>query len=183
MPAEAGASHRLWGGWVLSALLTLLFACNPSSSASATSIAVSSSPVATPDRLAEPALPADPTQYEQGRHLYWLNCMPCHGDSGQGLTGEFRSLWEEDHQNCWARGCHAGRVGDGGFPLPRTIPGIISSSGNLPVYATPETLYDYLCSTHPPQRPGALTEGEYWALTAYVLAENGCLSPDQELGP
>lgn len=167
---------------LLALLFALLSACRVSPSPPQATLPSTVSQLSS-DPLAEPYLPRNPTQYEQGRHLYWLNCMPCHGDSGQGLTDEFRSLWEEDHQNCWARGCHAGRVGDGGFPLPRTIPGIISPSSDLPAYATPETLYDYLCSTHPPQRPGALTEGEYWALTAYVLAENGCLAPGQELGP
>ncbi|MEJ2266350.1 MAG: hypothetical protein P8X95_23135, partial [Anaerolineales bacterium] len=124
-------------------------------------------PTPTPDRLAEPALPANPTQYEQGRHLYWMNCMPCHGDRGQGLTDEFRSLWVDDHQNCWGRGCHGGRQGDEGFPLPRTIPAVISSSGDLLPYATGDQLFEYLRTTHPPQHPGYLPEDEYWAITAF----------------
>ncbi|HEY5270108.1 MAG TPA: c-type cytochrome [Anaerolineales bacterium] len=140
-------------------------------------------PTLTVDRLAEPELPRNPTQLEEGRHLYWLNCMTCHGDQGQGLTDEFRSLWVEDHQNCWASGCHTGRVGDVGFPIPHTIPAIISSTGDLPPFATADQLFEYLHTTHPPQHPGYLPEDEYWALTAYLLAENHRLPDGQVLGP
>jgi hypothetical protein len=137
----------------------------------------------TPDRLAEPPLPANPTQYELGRHLYWMNCMPCHGDRGQGLTDEFRSLWDPEHQNCWGRGCHAGRERDEGYPLPHSIPAVISSTGELPPFATAAELFAYLRTTHPPQHPGYLPEVDYWALTAYLLIENNRLAPGQELGP
>ncbi len=160
-------------------LLAILPACN---AVDQREMAATPTPAVTQDRLGEPPLPANPTQYEQGRHLYWLHCMPCHGDRGQGLTDEFRSLWEVDHQNCWARGCHAGRMGDEGFPLPRFVPAIISSSGNLPAFASTEALFAYLRTTHPPQNPGALSDEAYRAITAYVLAENGRLSPDLEAG-
>ncbi len=167
----------------LAALLTILSAFNPLLSRPAIDIAMAQSPTPTPDRLAEPALPADPTQYEQGRHLYWMNCMPCHGDKGQGLTDEFRSLWVDDHQNCWGRGCHGGRQEDEGFPLPRAIPAVIFPSGDLLAYATGDQLFEYLRTTHPPQHPGYLPEDECWAITAYVLTENKRLPPGQELGP
>jgi len=107
--------------------------------------------------------------------------MTCHGDRGQGLTDEFRSLYVE-HQNCWARGCHAGHPGDLGFPIPRSVPAIISSTGELPPFATAEDLFEFLRTTHPPQHPGYLPEEEYWALTAYLLAENNRLMPGQVLG-
>ncbi len=137
-------------------------------------------PTPTLDRLAEPPLPSNPTQQELGRYLYWLNCMACHGDKGQGLTAEFRSLYVED-ANCWARGCHGGRLGDQGFPLPPTIPAIISSSGKLPPFDYPEQLFEFLRRTHPPQHPGLLTNDQYWALTAYLWAENGRLPAGQVL--
>jgi mono/diheme cytochrome c family protein len=167
----------------LAALLTILCAFNPLLSRPAIEIAQVPTPTPTPDRLAEPAVPENPTQYEQGRHLYWMNCMPCHGDKGQGLTDEFRGLWVDDHQNCWGRGCHGGRQGDEGFPLPRTIPAVISSSGDLLPYATGDQLFEYLHTTHPPQHPGYLPEDEYWAITVYVLTENKRLPPGQEIGP
>lgn len=57
-------------------------------------------PKLTVDRLAIPELPENPTQVEVGRVSYYHNCMPCHGDEGQGLTEEFREIWEDDHQDC-----------------------------------------------------------------------------------
>ncbi len=132
-------------------------------------------------RLDEPPLPPDPTQLEKGRHLFWLNCMTCHGDKGQGLTDEFRSLYVED-ANCWARGCHAGHNGDQGFPIPRVVPAIISSSGELPPFATAQELFQYLRSTHPPQNPGFMPDEDYWALTAYLLDQNGRLPVGEVLG-
>jgi hypothetical protein len=134
------------------------------------------------DRLAKPPLPANPSQYEWGRYLYWLNCMACHGDRGQGLTVEFRSLYVED-QNCWARGCHAGHPGDRGFPLPRSVPAIISATGTLPPFANAEALFEYLRTTHPPQHPGALPDDQYWAISDYLLIQNRRLPSWQELGP
>jgi len=140
-------------------------------------------PVSTLDRLAAPPLPQHPTQFEWGRYLFWLNCMACHGDRGQGLTDEFRSLWVADHRSCWARGCHSGHLEDQGFPLPRTIPAIISADGKLPPFATADKLFEYLRTTHPPQHPGYLPDEQYWAISAYLLAENGRLAPGQVLGP
>ncbi len=141
-------------------------------------------PPSTPtfDRLAEPPLPPNPTQLEKGRYLFWLNCAACHGDRGQGLTDEWRSVYVED-ANCWAHGCHAGNNGDQGFPIPRIVPAIISSTGELPPFATPQQLFDFLRTTHPPQNPGFMSDDDYWALTAYLLDQNGRLPSGQVLGP
>ena len=134
------------------------------------------------ERLAQPPLPAHPTQYEYGRYLFWLNCMACHGDRGQGLTDEYRSLYVED-ANCWAHGCHAGRPGDQGFPIPHYVPAVISNTGTLPPFPTAERLHAFLLATHPPQYPGHLPDDQYWALTNYLLVQNHRLRPDQTLGP
>lgn len=155
-----------------------------------TSTASASPPEPTPDgmenpesidRLAEPPLAENPTQYEQGRYDYWMHCMPCHGDYGQGLTQEFIELWPPDHQGCWERGCHGGRIEDEGFPIPEFIPAVIFPGG-MPKYADPEGLFGYLKATHPPQNPGGLEEDTYWAITAFVLAESGLVSTDEEVG-
>jgi hypothetical protein len=135
------------------------------------------------DWLKPPVLPEHPTQVEEGSLVYYYNCMPCHGDQGQGLTDEFRQKWVKDHQNCWGRGCHAGRVGDGGFPLPRLIPPIFERPDGLSQFSLPENLYAFLHATHPPQRPGALQDDQYWQVTALLLARNGRLAPEQTLGP
>jgi hypothetical protein len=128
-------------------------------------------PTSMIDRLAAPAQPANPTQLQRGAYLFWLNCITCHGDRGQGLSDEWRTVFVED-ANCWARGCHAGRNGDQGFPIPHMVPAIISSAGDLPPFKTPELLFEYLRSTHPPQNPGFMPDSDYWALTAYLLVEN-----------
>ncbi len=128
-------------------------------------------PTPTYDPLEEPPLPENPTELELGRNLYWHWCMPCHGDVGQGLTDEFRGIWEPDHQNCWDRGCHAGRPGDMGFKIPTFVPPIVLEN-HLADFSSLQSLTDYLNSTHPPQHPGILEEKEYQAIAAYVFTMN-----------
>jgi hypothetical protein len=139
-------------------------------------------PSPTFDRLAEPPLPPNPTQLEKGAHLFWLNCAACHGDLGQGLTDEWRSVYVED-ANCWARGCHAGHNGDQGFPIPRDVPAIISTTKNVLHFSTPQSLFNFLRTTHPPQNPGFMPDSDYWALTAYLWEQNGRLAEGEVLGP
>jgi len=135
--------------------------------------AAPSGPSATPDPLATPVMPANPSLVDHGREVYYYHCMPCHGDRGQGLTDEWRAVWSDDHQNCWARGCHAGRSGDAGFPIPRKVPSVAGVPGALARFATPDDLFDYLRSTQPPQEPGRLGDAEYRALAAFLLRLNG----------
>jgi hypothetical protein len=97
--------------------------------------------------------------------------MPCHGDQGQGLTDEFRALWVEDHQNCWARGCHGGKKMDEGFPIPTFVPPI-AGGDQLARFDSEQELYDYLRATHPPQYPGRLEEDEYRAIAFIVFWMN-----------
>lgn len=134
---------------------------------------------ATPtyDPFAEPPLPANPTEYELGRNLYWHWCMTCHGDRGQGLTDQFRSLWEPEHQNCWARGCHAGGKEDMGFPIPKVVPALVRAD-QLTKFDSVQNLADFLKATHPPQSPGILKSEEYHAIAVFVFTLNGRLSVD-----
>ena len=141
-------------------------------------VAVPTPQMPVDDRLAEPVLPESPTQVDIGRNLYYFHCMPCHGDRGQGLTDEFREVWVEDHQNCWARGCHTGRSELAAFAIPRFIPAVIGSPQALGAFQTAEDLFVFLRATQPPQRPGALADSEYWALTSFLLHENGRPLPD-----
>ena len=134
------------------------------------------------DRLAEPVLPESPTQVDIGRNLYYFHCMPCHGDRGQGLTDEFREIWVEDHQNCWGRGCHTGRTELSAFYIPRSIPAVIGTPQALGIFQTADDLFAFLRATQPPQRPGALADSEYWALTSFLLHENGRPLPETESG-
>jgi hypothetical protein len=134
------------------------------------------------DRLAMPVLPESPTQVDTGRYLYYFHCMPCHGDRGQGLTDEWRQVWVEDHQNCWGRNCHAGRSEMDAFYIPRFVPPLSGSPQALGSFQAPEDLFVFLQQTQPPQRPGALSEEEYWALTAFLLDQNDRL-PSGAQGP
>jgi hypothetical protein len=129
------------------------------------------SPTPTYDPLEEPPLPPNPTEYELGRNLYWHWCMTCHGDRGQGLTDEFRGIWEPDHQNCWGRGCHAGHSGDTGFPIPTVVPALVDET-HLAAFASVQELSEFLEATHPPQSPGVLKDDEYHAIALFVFALN-----------
>lgn len=134
-----------------------------------------------PDRLAVPVLPESPAQVDEGRELYYYHCMPCHGDRGQGLTDEWRQVWVEDHQNCWARGCHTGRE-MAAFPIPRFVPPVTGSTWALSRFQTAEELFSFVRETQPPQRPGVLSDEDYWALTAFLLHENRRLPAGADLG-
>jgi len=120
--------------------------------------------------LVEPLLPPNPTELELGQNLYWHWCMTCHGDRGQGLTDEFRGIWEPDHQNCWARGCHTGRQGDLGFPIPTIVSGLVDDS-HLAQFAFLQEFADFLKATHPPQSPGILKDEEYHAIALFFYNE------------
>ncbi len=128
-------------------------------------------PTPTYDPLVEPPLPPAPTQLELGRNLYWHWCMPCHGDRGQGLTDEFRMIWEPDHQDCWAGGCHGGRPRDEGFPIPTVVPAL-TREDRLGRFASLGELEGYLTETHPPQSPGILKPEEYEAISAWLFEMN-----------
>lgn len=127
-------------------------------------------PTPTYDPLAQPELPSDPTDLEMGRYLFWRHCMPCHGDVGQGLTDDFRALWE-DHANCWGRGCHGGKKDDEGFPIPTVIPAIVTAD-HLNQFASEDELFEFLKATHPPQYPGFLEEQEYHDIAKILFSMN-----------
>ncbi|MFT3892533.1 MAG: hypothetical protein QM730_12930 [Anaerolineales bacterium] len=130
------------------------------------------SPTPTYDPLVETPLPENPTEFELGQNLYWHWCMPCHGDKGQGLTDEFRGIWEPEHQNCWGRGCHAGRREDQGFPIPTVVPALVNDA-HLSQFLSVQGLTDYLQATYPPQSPGILKAEEYHAIALFVFTMNG----------
>lgn len=97
--------------------------------------------------------------------------MPCHGDKGQGLTDEWRAVWESDHQDCWGRGCHTGKSIEDSFSIPTVVPSIVGS-GKLARFTSLEALSDFLKTTHPPQNPGWLTDEQYRNIALYIFSEN-----------
>jgi len=137
-------------------------------------------PVPTPDRLAEPTLPAVASQADHGAQVYWLSCLPCHGDRGQGLTDEFRQVYPPEEQNCWESGCHGPRPYDNGFTLPTKIPAVVGES-TLQKFSNAAVLRAYILAAMPYWKPGSLTEEQSWQVTAFLLRENGLWSGQEEL--
>jgi S-disulfanyl-L-cysteine oxidoreductase SoxD len=98
---------------------------------------------------------------------------------GQGTPAEGRALYG---QHCAV--CHGptGREGGAAEPLVSTEPwrpGVQPTVGNYWPYAT--TIYDYINRAMPLDRPGSLTADEVYAVTAYLLHENGLLAADAVL--
>jgi len=158
--------------------LALLLAVILIQEGTALSVSPQTTPMPTLDRLAEPTLPAVPSQADHGAQLYWLHCLPCHGDVGQGLTDEFRDTYPPEDNNCWGRGCHGRNPYEGGFTLPTTVPPLIGT-GALTKFATVANLNGFIRAAMPFEDPGVLTEDEYWQVTAFILRENGISYPNQ----
>jgi mono/diheme cytochrome c family protein len=134
----------------------------------------------TPDRLAEPTLPASPSQSDHGAQVYWLSCMPCHGDKGQGLSDEFRAMYPPEEKYCWERGCHGPNPYESGFALPKKIPAVIGGDA-LGKFSDAAQLNAYIRAVMPFWKPGSLTEEDSWRVTAFILRENGLWDGETEL--
>ena len=134
----------------------------------------------TQDPLAEPTLPPVPSQADYGAQVYWLSCLPCHGDRGQGLTDEFRQTYPPEEQYCWERGCHGPNPYESGFTIPQIIPGVIGPD-MLGKFSDAAQLNAYIRVTMPFWKPGSLTEEEAWRVTAFLMRENGLWSGSGEL--
>lgn len=144
-----------------------------------------STPVSTLDpfeRLAKPTMPASPSQADQGAQDYWLYCLPCHGDRGQGLTLEFRETYPPDEVNCWQSGCHGKRPYENGFTLPPNIPAVIGEN-SLQKFPNAAILQSYIFAAMPYWNPGSLKQEEVWRITAFLLRENGYWSDREQLSP
>jgi len=156
--------------------LALLFAASLFQEGTALTIQAGSTPTATLspfERLAEPTLPASPSQADEGAQSYWLLCLPCHGDRGQGLTDEFRTTYPPDEEYCWERGCHGERPYENGFKLPMHVPAVIGPDAALGKFSTAAHLQGFILAAMPYWSPGSLTEDESWKITAFLLRENG----------
>ena len=125
-----------------------------------------------PQGLDPPPTVYPPTQVSEGANVYYLVCMACHGDKGQGLTDEWRGALDPPDQNCWQSRCHAANYPPGGFVFPKIVPAL-ASPGMLARFETALDLYLYLNDEMPFQTPGSLKEEEYWQLTAFLLSLNG----------
>ena len=124
------------------------------------------------ERLDAPFMSDPPTQIEIGNLEYWMSCMVCHGDRGQGLTEEWRTVLDPADMNCWQSKCHAPNHPPEGFEIPRTSP-LVIGPGALTGYDTAQELFEYLKTTMPWPFPGLFQDQQYWGLTAYLLDANG----------
>ena len=134
------------------------------------------------DRLAPSPMSDPPTQVEQGHYAYYLSCLVCHGDRGQGLTEEWRSALDPADRNCWQSKCHAANHPPEGFEPPRQAPPLIGP-GRLAHYQTAAGLYEFIRTRMPWQAPGILTDEAYWQLTAFLVDANGIPLDGTPLGP
>jgi len=138
----------------------------------AVSPSLQTTPVPTQDRLAEPTLPPAPSQADYGSQVYWLSCLPCHGDKGQGLTDEFRDIYPPEEQYCWERGCHGPNPYESGFTIPMVIPALIAPDA-ISKFTDAAQLNAYIRAAMPYWKPGSLTEEEAWRVTAFLMRQNG----------
>ena len=124
------------------------------------------------DRLAPPPISDPPTLVESGHYEYYLYCMVCHGDRGQGLTEEWRNAGDPADANCWQSRCHASNYPPGGFELPRYAPPLIGDY-TLARFATIGDLHDYIQLSMPWHMPGALEDEQYRRIAIYLADANG----------
>lgn len=103
-------------------------------------------------------LPPGRGSSREGAPLYQSLCAACHGSRGEGL-GEFSAL--------------VGGRGSLGTKAP------VLTVGSYWPYAT--TLWDYIRRAMPYQVPGVLTTDEVYALTAFILHQNGVIPADTVL--
>lgn len=112
-------------------------------------------------------------QAGQGEQVFAQRCKPCHGDVGQGLA-KWRLTWAPEDQNCTQSKCHALNHPPDGFYMPVDAPPIIGQN-TLSRFPTARELDDYISKKMPFDKPGELSDQQYWAVTAFLLRENGVL--------
>ena len=136
----------------------------------------------TPTSFRDPTA-TPPTQGGNGKNLFYLYCMACHGDQGQGLTDEFRNRqYPAEDTNCWKSGCHGPRPYENGFTLPKTVPALIGA-GTLQPFNTAQDIYNFMRKAMPFNQPGSLSDEQYLQLLAYLLEQNRLAPEGVQLEP
>jgi len=100
-------------------------------------------------------LPEGSGDAQQGLVVYQRECRICHGDGGQGGPND--------------------RLAGGVGSLTGEAP--VKTIGSYWPYAT--TVFDYVRRAMPYHQPGNLSADEVYAVTAYLLAENGVIDRGQ----
>jgi cytochrome c len=102
-------------------------------------------------------LPAGSGDVTTGAHVFAAKCAACHGALGQGLIGD---------------ALVGGRGTLASAKPKRTV-------GSYWPYAT--TLFDYIRRAMPYNAPESLSADEVYALSAFLLNQNGIVPPDTRL--
>ncbi len=144
--------------------------------AALTSLAIASAALAQAPKFGQPISPADIAPWDisigpegaglppgrgtakQGADVYATKCQACHGEKGAGGPND-------------ALVGGAGTLGAGKAPV-KTV-------GSYWPYAT--TLFDYVRRAMPFVESKSLTNDETYAVSAYILALNGVIGPDDVL--
>lgn len=134
----------------------------------------------TANRLVKPQVSSPPTQADKGAEYFWFVCMACHGDKGQGLTEEWRSVYGPDEMNCWQSTCHGKRHPREGFELPHQVPPVLGPNA-LGRFNNAEELHHVIATSMPWWGPSFMTSEESWNVTAYLLREQGIMPPQVTL--
>jgi len=192
--AMSATGKPLWGVTTVAVVAAVLLAASEVVLSPDSSNAQAAQPTSRPtsihtgtgmsptERLAKPALSDPPTQIELGHVEYWMSCMVCHGDRGQGLTVEWRDVLDPEDQNCWQAKCHGAAHPPYGFQIPRTSP-LIMGTGALTAYTDARALFEYMRIKMPWSYPGLFEDDVYWNLTAYLAEANKIDLGDEPLGP
>ncbi len=171
------------GGFMLASCSHVTDGVSPTDSAAVTS---SPGPMAPPTHSSSPATPialAEGSDQEtRGAQVYTQRCITCHGDRGQGLTLEWRLTWDPAHQNCGQPNCHGLNHPPEGFYLPNMYAPAIVGKDTLDRFQTGQDVFDFISTRMPFQVPGTLPREDYWALTAFLLRQNGITPPGAEVG-
>lgn len=101
---------------------------------------------------------------------------------GRGAARDGAAIYE---QNCEA--CHGERGAEPADGIPRLTGGVGSLASRKPVRTVTSYwphapgLFDYIRRAMPPDRPGALSADETYAVTAYLLSIDGVVPRDATL--
>ena len=134
-----------------------------------------------PNDFPQPVLPENPVQADYGEQPYYLVCMACHGDWGQGLTDEWRERgFGDEAANCWQSQCHGSNHPEHGFVLPKSIPPILGY-GSMTRLSTAGELFDVIYETMPWWNPGSMSEEDAWSMAAYLMRARGEIHADTAL--
>jgi S-disulfanyl-L-cysteine oxidoreductase SoxD len=102
-------------------------------------------------------LPAGSGSVAAGEAVYVRHCLACHGAEGRGAPND----------------ALVGGVGSLASDRP------LKTLGSFWPYAT--TVFDYIRRSMPYQAPGTLSDDEVYAVTAYLLHENGIVDAEAVL--